>query len=174
MRNDRDDKFSALALNIPPDGLSLRCDVQGARQIYLSGGRINPTKRPLVSMAVTLPVGTGKRSFVAHSELLYLTTADSEPRCVLGPGFGQLDAQSAAIISAFFADQLGVDNAASVAEKIALAKIAPLGLIFSELLLDFVEQTLVGCFRIRFHLRRPRFDPFDHFFLPRQDYALQG
>jgi hypothetical protein len=115
MRNDRGDKFSALALDISPDGLQLRCDVQAARQIHPAGGKINPTKRPLVSMAVTLPVGAGKRTLVALCELLYITTVDSEPRCVLGLGFGQLDAQSAAIISAFFADQLGVDHAASFA-----------------------------------------------------------
>lgn len=109
VRTDTGAKMSALIVNISPDGMQARCSVEAARLLRPANGKIDPVDAPRVNVALALPVGSGCKTLVARCRLAYLTTVDSEPRCVVGLRFGRLDKQSERIINEFFADQFGLD-----------------------------------------------------------------
>ena len=99
-------KCSARVINISPDGMQIRCDVESAKLLHPQGGKIDPDNGPHVNAAVTLPIGEERRTLATRCQMLYLTTVDSEPRCVIGLRFIQLDTQTERIVTGFFADQL--------------------------------------------------------------------
>ena len=113
---DRGTKCSARVINISPDGFQMRCDVESAKKLHPKGGKIDAENGPHVNAALALPIGEAHRTLATRCRLLYLTTVDSEPRCVVGLRFVQLDTQSERIIIGFFADQLALE-----AEEAALA-----------------------------------------------------
>ncbi len=100
---DTGSQFSAELINISPDGLQIRCSAESAQLIHPQGLKINA---PFVNAAISLPVGHGSRTLAVRCQTLYLRTVDTEPRCVAGMRFVQLDLQSERILNAFFADQL--------------------------------------------------------------------
>jgi|GEM_PF-4252673 hypothetical protein len=115
LRNDAGEKFAGLALNISPDGLQMRCDVHAGRLLLPNGGTIDAANRPQVNLAAALTTGGVKKTLVARAEVLYITTVDTEPRCVVGLCFVRVDPQADRILNAFFADQLGLEPSMSVA-----------------------------------------------------------
>ena len=106
---DRGTKCSARVINISPDGLQMRCDVESAKILHPKGGKIDAENGPHINAALALPIGEGRRTLPTRCRILYLTTVDSEPRCVVGLCFDQLDTQSESIITGFFADQLALE-----------------------------------------------------------------
>lgn len=101
--------ITAEVVNISPDGLQLRCTMEAARVLRAGSGR-GGAAPPTASLDLTLPLptGTGDATFSTRCELLYLTTVDSEPRCVFGLRFGALEAADERRLYAFFADQFGL------------------------------------------------------------------
>lgn len=101
--------IAAEVLNISPDGLQLRCTVEAARLLRPGSGRgeTAPPAAPLM-LTLALPIGADECTFAARCELLYLTTVDSEPRCVFGLRFSTVEAADERRLHAFFADQLGL------------------------------------------------------------------
>ena len=112
VRNEEKVKFTLGAVNISPDGLQLRCDVETARLVHPRGGTFVAENAPHVDIGMRLPVGGETRVFTARARLLYLTTVDSEPRCVIGLRFEQVATQSERVLSAFFADQMVLEASA--------------------------------------------------------------
>ena len=113
--NGSGEKCRVQAMNISPDGLQLRSDVPGARLAHPQGGKIDPLNAPRVDIALSLEIDDQRRTLLLHCELLYLTTVDSDPKCVMGLRFGQLEPQSESLISAFFCDQMGMGSPATAA-----------------------------------------------------------
>lgn len=103
-------KCKAHAINISPDGFQLRCDVDAARLLHPAGGKVDPEHGPRVTAALKLEVHGQQRTLVARCRLLYLTTVDTEPRCVIGLRFSALDQQAESTVGAFFADQLAMES----------------------------------------------------------------
>jgi hypothetical protein len=105
----------ATVINVSPDGMQLRCDVAAARVLRPGSGRGEDAAAEPLHLCLELPVDGASLRFDARAELLYLTTVDSEPRCVFGLRFAPLDARAERHLLAFFTDQLGigVDDAAN-------------------------------------------------------------
>ena len=60
-------------------------------------------------MALALPVEDGIRTLAARCQMLYLTTVNAEPRCVVGLRFVKMDLQTERIVNEFFSHQLATD-----------------------------------------------------------------
>ena len=103
---DTGSKFTAAVINISPDGLQMRCAVESARLFCPQGHKIDPLNTPGVTATISLPVGNGSKTLTVRCQMLYLRTVDTEPRCVAGMRFVQLDLRSERILNAFFADHL--------------------------------------------------------------------
>lgn len=102
---------AARIVNVSPDGLQLRCDVASARGLRPVNGRFDAANAPVLEVSLELPVGETRRALTVSCQLLYLTTVDSEPRCVFGLRFIAPDRASEATVNAFFANQMGLDGA---------------------------------------------------------------
>ena len=102
-----DAPVSVAVVNISPDGLQLRCDSEAAQKIHPEARQIAPGEAHTVRIAVGLPVADGTRIVTGTAQLLYFSTVDTDPRCVIGVKFAQLDENSEQGLAAFFADQLG-------------------------------------------------------------------
>ncbi len=105
------EEVPVLALNVSPDGLQLRCDIAAARQLHPAGGRVDPMSDVLFKADITLPLAAGAAHLECDCRLLYLTTVDSEPRCVIGMRFVDLNQRAERLLTAFLCDQMGMDAA---------------------------------------------------------------
>lgn len=104
--NFRGDQVGLDAINLSPDGLQLRCDVNAARIIHANGGLVQPGRDPLLETRLHLPFVGGEQVLSLAAELLYLTTVDAEPRVVLGLRFVNPDSGAERAISAFLGEQM--------------------------------------------------------------------
>ena len=109
LRTDGGAKFSANVINISPDGLQILCTVETARLLHPNGGKIEPKNSPFANVALALPVEDGIRTLAARCQMLYLTTVNAEPRCVVGLRFVKMDLQTERIVNEFFSHQLATD-----------------------------------------------------------------
>ena len=109
LRTDGGAKFSANVINISPDGLQIRCTVETARLLHPNGGKIEPKNSPFANVALALPVEDGIRTLAARCQMLYLSTVNTEPRCVVGLCFVKMDLQTERIVNEFFSHQLATD-----------------------------------------------------------------
>lgn len=98
------------ALNMSPDGMQVRCGVEAARLLHPGGGRIVAGAEPRMRAVANLRLSGGPRTLVAPCRLLYLTMVDTDPRCVLGLRFDELDREAQRIVGEFFADQFADDS----------------------------------------------------------------
>ena len=109
LRTDGGAKFSANVINISPDGLQIRCIVETAHLLHPNGGKIEPKNSPFANVALALPVEDGIRTLAARCQMLYLSTVNTEPRCVVGLCFVKMDLQTERIVNEFFSHQLATD-----------------------------------------------------------------
>ena len=111
LRTDGGETISANVINISPDGLQIRCTKETARLLHPNGGKIQAENSPFANVALALPVRDGIRTLAVRCQMLYLTTVNTEPRCVVGLRFVKIDLQTERIVNEFFSHQLAPDAA---------------------------------------------------------------
>ena len=106
IRSDDGKKLAADVIDISPDGLQLRCSTETARYLHATARGNGDTPDIRLNLGIKIEIGGSIRTLVMRCRVLYLTTVDSEPKCVMGLAFNKLDAHSERWLNIFFAEQL--------------------------------------------------------------------
>ncbi|MEM7540917.1 MAG: PilZ domain-containing protein [Pseudomonadota bacterium] len=112
LSTDDGSKTEAILINVSPDGFQLRCDVEAARSIHPTGGKLGPNP-PFVNAAVVLPLGDEGGRMIVRGQLMYITTVDDEPRFIVGVRFAKMDVSSERVLNRFISDQLCDESGAA-------------------------------------------------------------
>lgn len=105
-RNGSGQHCAAKLHNLAPDGLQVRCNVVTAQMIYPVGRKLQSDNLPILQATAVLPLAEGQATLSVGVRLLYLTTAEETPNCILGFEFLSLRLKARRIIDTFFAEQL--------------------------------------------------------------------
>jgi hypothetical protein len=104
-RNSSGQHCAASLRNLSPDGLQVRCNIVTAQMIY-PGGKLQADNAPILQATAVLPLAGGPETLSVGVRLLYFTTADENPNCILGFQFLNLRPKARRIIETFFVEQL--------------------------------------------------------------------
>lgn len=113
-RNYRGESVATMAMNMSPDGLQLRCDVATAKILHPNGGHVRPQSDAPLTLCLELPAGDGTAALEVSAQLLYLTSVDSAPRCVIGMLFVELAAEARQRITSYVCEQMAGDEASAL------------------------------------------------------------
>ena len=105
-RNAAGNRCKGQVANISPDGLQVRCNSAAGQLLHPKGGRICPNNAPIVQVEMQLPVAGASKRLVVGAQLIYVTTRDIEPNCVLGFKFLELRPTARKIVDSYFQDCL--------------------------------------------------------------------
>lgn len=109
-RNADGHRCAGQLINISSDGVQVRCNVSAAQILHPGGGKICPHNAPMVQLTMDLPVGGESKRLVLGASLVYASTRDEEPRCVLGLSFLELRPLASKTMEQFFCRQLEPDD----------------------------------------------------------------
>lgn len=98
--------IEAVTYDISPDGIQIRCNKYVAQSIHRRDERIPESERPIVDIALNLPVKRAEKKFAAKCQVVYLIfleqAAESETEnAALGLRFLTLKGRSEKYLSKF-------------------------------------------------------------------------
>jgi hypothetical protein len=105
-RNADGQRCKGEVADISPDGVQVRCNLAGAQILHPAGGRICPSNAPIVQLAMDLPLQTAQKRLVVGGQLIYASTRETEPRCVIGLQFLELRPMAQKLLDQFFGEQM--------------------------------------------------------------------
>ena len=98
--------IEAVTYDISPDGIQIRCNKYVAQSIHRKDERIPESERPIVDIALNLPVKRAEKKFAAKCQVVYMIfleqAAESESEnAALGLRFLTLKGRSEKYLSKF-------------------------------------------------------------------------
>ena len=105
-RNAAGNRCKGQVANISPDGLQVRCNSAAGQLLHPKGGRICLSNAPIVQIEMQLPIAAVSKRLVVGAQLIYVTTRETEPNCVLGFKFLELRPTARKIVDSYFQDCL--------------------------------------------------------------------
>lgn len=92
--------------DISPDGVQVRCNLSAAQMLHPAGGRICSSNAPIVQLSMDLPLQGVEKRLVLGGQLVYASTRDIEPRCIIGLVFLEQRPLAQKLLDQFFAEQM--------------------------------------------------------------------
>ena len=105
-RNAAGNRCRGQVINISPDGLQVRCNFSAGQSLHPKGGKLCADTAPIVQVALHLPVAGESKKVVAGAKLVYATTLDNDPNCVLGFKFLELRPMAQRVLDGYFSERM--------------------------------------------------------------------
>lgn len=105
-RNAAGNRCTGRVVNISPDGLQVKCNPATGQMLHPKGGRICPSNAPVVQVGLQLPVLDETKKLIVGAQLVYATTHECDPYCVLGFRFLELRPTAQRIIDNYFMERM--------------------------------------------------------------------